>query len=82
MNIAVIDTHTGLVDPGLKRDADLERQIDAAYELMVKAKTDEESKDHWRVMVGLIGRRSQSQILRMELAKRLARKQAREAAQA
>lgn len=73
----VVDTYTGLTDVGLQRDAALEAEIDVAYDRMVKAQTDEESKEHWRVMVGLIGRRSQSQVLRMELEKRIARKAAK-----
>lgn len=67
MNTAVID-----------RDAELEAEIDAAYERMVTAKTDEGSKEAFHDMARLIGRRSQSQILKMELAKRLARKQAKQ----
>lgn len=64
----------------LDRDAILEAEIDAAYESMIHAKTDEGSKAHFHVMVRLIARRSPTQIQRMELARRLMLKQAREAA--
>lgn len=65
-------------DPGQERDEALEREIDAAYDQMVDpAKTDEESKAHFRDMAVLIGRRSQTQILKMEMDKRIARKAAK-----
>lgn len=62
----------------IDRDAALEAQIDAAYDAMVTAKTDEESKAHFRDMAVLIGRRSQHQILKMELDKRIARRAAKQ----
>jgi hypothetical protein len=63
----------------LDRDALLEAEIDAAYESMIHAKTDEESKAHFHDMARLIARRSPMQIQKMELTRRLLIKQAREA---
>lgn len=66
-------------DPGQERDEALEREIDAAYDQMVDpAKTDEESKAHFRDMAVLIGRRSPHQVQRMEIERRLLRRQAKQ----
>ena len=63
----------------LDRDAILEAQIDAAYELMVSAKTDEGSKEAFHVMARLIAQRSPQRIQKMELERRLMLKLTREA---
>ncbi len=59
------------------RDAALEAEIDATYELMITATTDEASKAYWRDMVSLIYKRSPVQIQKMEFERRLAIKRAR-----
>lgn len=65
-------------DPGLERDARLEKQIDAAYARMVDPKASlQESNAAWTEMAVLIGRRSQNQIMRMEFEMRLLRKAAK-----
>lgn len=58
-------------------DADLESEIDAAYERMIHAPTDEESKSAFHEMCLLIARRSPHQIQKMELDRRLVIRQAR-----
>lgn len=68
---SVIDEHTGQPDPGLIADAKLEAQIDAAYERMVKAPTDEESKEQFSVVNRLIRQRSPTQLLKLELERRI-----------
>jgi hypothetical protein len=71
---AVLDTFTGVPDTGLMRDAALEAQIDAAYEIMVKAPTDEESREHFSVVNRLLLQRSPTQLLKLELERRMRRK--------
>lgn len=60
------------------RDAALEMEIDAAYERMIKAPTDHGSREAFTEMAVLIRRRSPAQVLRMELERRLARRQAKQ----
>lgn len=67
---SVIDEFTGLPDPGLKADVALEAQIDAAYDLMIKAPTDEESKEQFGVVNRLIRQRSPTQLLKLEMERR------------
>jgi hypothetical protein len=62
-----------------QRDADLEREIDAVYERMVSASTEDESKALFAQMAQLIHRRSPHQVQKMELERRLSIRQARAA---
>lgn len=56
-------------------DDALEGLIDAAYARMVKSgATEGESRDAWTEMAVLIRRRSPTQIMRMELERRIAAK--------
>lgn len=52
-------------------DNALEAQIDAAYEFMASAKTDEASREYLSEMSRLILQRSQSQQLKLELERRM-----------
>lgn len=62
-------------DRGLQADAALELQIDAACERMSDpAATDEESREAWCEMAALIGRRSHTQVIKMEIERRLLRR--------
>lgn len=58
-------------DPGLTADAELEAKIDAAYERMIHAPTDEESRDLFGEVNRLILRRSKTQLLKLELERRV-----------
>lgn len=60
------------------RDAELEIEIDAAYDAMIAAKTDEESTAYFKTMARLIARRSPYQIQKMEIARRIAMRAARQ----
>jgi hypothetical protein len=55
-------------------DADLEADIDAACNRMVTGITEEARRDGWTEMAILLRRRSDVQIMKMELERRLARK--------
>lgn len=55
-------------------DADLERDIDAAYDRMIAAPNDTESKAHFQEMTRLIYRRSPHQVQKMEMERRLRNK--------
>lgn len=57
--------------PASAVDNALEAQIDAAYEFMASAKTDESSREYLSEMSRLILRRSQSQQLKLELERRM-----------
>lgn len=70
MSAQLLDAFTGQPDPGLTADAALEARIDAAYERMVKAPTDEESLDLFSEVNRLILQRSPSQLLKMEMERR------------
>lgn len=70
MSAAAIDAFTGQPDPGLTADAALEARIDAAYDLMIKAPTDEESKEQFSVVNRLIRQRSPTQLLKLEMERR------------
>lgn len=59
-------------------DADLERDIDAAYDRMIAAPNDTESKAHFQEMTRLIYRRSPHRIQQMELERRLKFKRAKQ----
>lgn len=61
-------------DRGLQADAALEARIDAAFERMVKAPTDNESKECWSECSRLILRRSTTQKLKLELERRQAKR--------
>jgi hypothetical protein len=67
---STIDQHTGLPDPGLIADAKLEAQIDAAYQKMITAPTDEGSLEMFSVINRLIGQRSPTQLLKLEMERR------------
>lgn len=58
-------------------DERLELEIDGEYDLMLAAKTDEESKSHFLEMCRLIHRRSPTQVQKMEIERRLAIRQAK-----
>lgn len=65
-------------DRGLQADAALEIQINAACARMVDpATSEEESRVAWADMASLIFRRSPHQILKMELERRIARKESK-----
>lgn len=62
-------------DRGLSADAALEAEIDVALARMCDpAASEETSREAWTEMAVLIGRRSQTQILKMEIELRLLRK--------
>ena len=65
--------HSLIGQPGVALDADaaLEAQIDAAYEAMVRAPTDEQSREWFSIVNSLISRRSPSQLLKLELERRM-----------
>src|SRR5882757_10040512 len=52
-------------------DADLERRIDLAYELMMHAVTDVISREYSHELAGLVRQRSAAQIAKMELELRI-----------
>jgi len=59
-------------DRGSRADAALEREIDAACARMVDpAATEQESREAWNEMARLIFCRSQTQILKMDIERRL-----------
>ena len=58
------------IDPGIAADAELEARIDAAYERMVRAPTDEESREYFKEVNLLIRQRSPTQLLKLELERR------------
>lgn len=63
-------------DRGLQADAALELQIDAACDRMIDSATsEEESREAWNEMASLIARRSHTQVLKMEIERRLLRSQ-------
>lgn len=68
---AVIDKYTGLPDAGLQRDAALELEIDAAHEKIRTAPNEAESRDWLTQLAVLIRRRSQTQLLKLELERRM-----------
>ena len=67
---ALIDQDDLRTERARAEDARLEAQIDAAYEAMVKAPTDAESKAWFTEMNVLIGRRSRTAIMKLELERR------------
>lgn len=69
---AVLDTHTGRPDRGLARVSDLEQQIDVAYNRMrAKQMVGADSEDEFLEFARLVGQRCQTQILKLELERRL-----------
>lgn len=68
---ARIDPYTNLPDRGLERDAALEAKIDAAFKSMKRAPTDIESKSWWTEIAVLMRRRSMTQLLKLELERRM-----------
>ncbi|MDP9090169.1 MAG: hypothetical protein M3O26_15665 [Pseudomonadota bacterium] len=59
------------------RDEQLEREIDAAYERMLAASAETESREHFLEMARLIYRRSPQQVQKMEVERRLEIKRAK-----
>lgn len=59
--------------PAERRDVDLEAKIDAAYSSMVAGKTEAERTEWFTEMARLIRCRSNHQVMKMELQRRLNR---------
>jgi hypothetical protein len=70
MNSAV-DRFAEQPDSVLSADAALEASIDAAYEAMVRAPTDEASREWFGIINRLILQRSPVQLLKLELERRM-----------
>lgn len=66
----IIDPHTGKQDPGLVADAKLEAQIDAEWKRMQRAPGDHESQEALTEVQVLMRRRSDTQWLKLEFARR------------
>lgn len=68
---ALVDDVTGKPDHGLMRDAALEAAIDNAFKRIASAATREESLEPLSELSRLILRRSPTQLLKLELERRM-----------
>jgi hypothetical protein len=60
----------------MSTDAELELQIDAAYERLIFSESEAASTLHWNAMIVLMRQRSPEQLMEMEIERRIGKRYA------